>query len=178
MKRLPRKRRTREHVLADLSANHVELQALRCGYAVERIIHDYGIDLELFTFTRKGEFEEGVILLQLKATARLRLRPGQAALTFRIERADLVSWLAQPMPVILVVYDGRRSVAYWLYVQRHFQQREGFNLFAAGKTITVRIPKDNVLDPSAVRWFAKFRDRLLEQMTEVRHDKDEADSLR
>ena len=29
MIRLPRKRRTRTHIIADLSANHVELQALR-----------------------------------------------------------------------------------------------------------------------------------------------------
>ena len=34
-----RKRRTREHVLADLSANHVEKQALLCGFAVERLRH-------------------------------------------------------------------------------------------------------------------------------------------
>jgi hypothetical protein len=35
-----------------------------------------------------------------------------------------------------------------------------------------------VLNPPAVRQFARFRDRLLEQMTEVRHDKNEADPLR
>jgi hypothetical protein len=172
MKRLPRKRRTREHIIADLSANHVELQALRCGYAVERITHDYGIDLALFTFTRKGEFEEGVILLQLKATDRLRLRPGQSAFAFRLERSDLVSWLAQPMPVILIVFDARRTVAYWLYVQRHFQQWKGFNLFAAGKTITVRLATENLLDSQAVRRFGRFRDRVLDQLSEVRHDED------
>ena len=148
------------------------MQALRRGYAVERITHDYGIDLELFTFTRKGEFEEGVILLQLKATDRLRLRPGQSAFAFRLECADLVSWLAQPMPVILIVFDVRRSVAYWLYVQRHFQQWKGFNLFAAGKTVTVQMPTENVLNPLAVRRFARFRDRILDQMSEVRDDED------
>jgi hypothetical protein len=41
----PRKRRTREHVIADLSVNHVERQALLCGFSVERIRVDYGIDL-------------------------------------------------------------------------------------------------------------------------------------
>ncbi|MCI0381101.1 MAG: hypothetical protein L0215_26250 [Gemmataceae bacterium] len=46
----PRKRRTREHVLADLSVNHLEKYALRCGYAVERISNDYGLDLAIFTF--------------------------------------------------------------------------------------------------------------------------------
>jgi hypothetical protein len=43
------KRRTREHVLADLSANFVEKQALLCGYTGERVRLDYGIDLVVQT---------------------------------------------------------------------------------------------------------------------------------
>ena len=38
----PRKRRTREHVIADLAVNHVERQALLCGFTIERVVHDYG----------------------------------------------------------------------------------------------------------------------------------------
>ena len=52
-----RKRRTREHVIADLSANHVEKQALLCGFSVERVRHDYGIDLIWFTYDEHGEVE-------------------------------------------------------------------------------------------------------------------------
>ncbi len=37
-----RKRRTREHVIADLCAHHVEGFVLRCGWTVERTRHDYG----------------------------------------------------------------------------------------------------------------------------------------
>lgn len=43
-----RKRRERSHVIADLSVNHVERQILRCWHSVERIEHDYGIDLLMF----------------------------------------------------------------------------------------------------------------------------------
>jgi hypothetical protein len=35
------KTRTREHVLADLSINHVERQVLLCGFSVDRVQHDY-----------------------------------------------------------------------------------------------------------------------------------------
>ena len=49
-----RKRRTREHIIADLSANHVERHALLCGYSVERVIHDYGIDLVTVHFRKSG----------------------------------------------------------------------------------------------------------------------------
>ena len=39
-----RKRWTRGHVIADLSANHVERFVLECGFAAEVTRHDYGVD--------------------------------------------------------------------------------------------------------------------------------------
>src|SRR5438309_953040 len=50
----PRKRRTREHVIADLSVNHVERFVLRCGWTVQRTTHDYGIDLSMETYNAAG----------------------------------------------------------------------------------------------------------------------------
>jgi hypothetical protein len=170
MKDLPRKRRTREHVIADLSVNHVERHALLCGFTVERKVHDYGIDLELCTFSKRGDAEEGWVLLQLKASDRLNLRPNQDAFPFRVERKDLVLWLAQPMPVILVVYDARRDAAYWLYVQSYFRRLKDFNVFAAGTKITVHVPTSNVINGQAMRKFARFRDRIMKQLKEVAHD--------
>jgi hypothetical protein len=66
----PRKRRTREHVIADLSVNHVERFVLRCGWTTERTRHDYGLDLEMKTYNAAGETESEHVLLQLKATDR------------------------------------------------------------------------------------------------------------
>jgi hypothetical protein len=63
-----KKRRTREHIIADLSVNFVERQALLTGFSVERIVHDYGMDLVLYTYSDQGEVEPGEIYLQLKAT--------------------------------------------------------------------------------------------------------------
>ena len=94
-----RKRRTREHVLADLSANHVERHALLCGYSVERRVHDYGIDLTILTYDTDGNVENGQILVQLKATDHLKvIAEGQRFVTKLlagrghkwIERAPLV----------------------------------------------------------------------------------------
>jgi hypothetical protein len=42
-----RKRRTREHVIADLSINHVERFIRRCGWTAERTRHDYGLNLDM-----------------------------------------------------------------------------------------------------------------------------------
>ena len=36
MAKLRRKRRTREHIITDLSVHHVEGHVLRCGWVVER----------------------------------------------------------------------------------------------------------------------------------------------
>jgi len=57
---LPRgKTRTRAHVLADLSINHVDRQVLMCGFSVERVQHDYGYDLTMSTYSDIGELEPG-----------------------------------------------------------------------------------------------------------------------
>ncbi len=178
MTRLPRKRRTREHGLADLSVNHVERHVLRCGWLVERMIHDYGIDLELFTFGKSGDVQEGTVLLQLKATRRMKIRPGAETFPFRIDRRDLVYWRAQPMPVILVLYDASRDRAYLLYVQSYFRDWGRADLFGAGKTVTAAVSTRNVLNPAAVRRFARFRDRTLAQIRRVIHDEHESGPLR
>jgi hypothetical protein len=53
-------------VIADLSVNFVERQALLCGYSVERVRYDYGYDLLLFTYNTKGEIERGFIFCKLR----------------------------------------------------------------------------------------------------------------
>jgi Domain of unknown function (DUF4365) len=113
----PRKKRTREHVLADLSANHVEKVALSCGYAVDRIWHDYGLDLALFTFDERGYLESGVVWIQVKATDQLKKTLGGRAVLVRLQRKDVLAWIADAYPVILVVYDAPRDCAFWLSIQ-------------------------------------------------------------
>ncbi len=178
MARLRRKRRTREHILEDLSIHHVEGHVLRCGWVVERMEHDYGIDLEIITFDRVGQVEAGTILLQVKATDRLRVRREMTTVRFRLDRGDLVLWLAELRPVILIVYDARRDIAYWLYVQSYFRRLKGFNLFTAGQTVTVYIPTANILTRAAVRRFARFRDAVVAQTRGLIHDEDAFDPLR
>src|SRR5262249_24470309 len=167
MARLRRNRRTREHILEDLSVHHVQGHVLHCGWVVERMEHDYGIDLEILTFDRAGQVEAGTILLQVKASDALCVRRGMTSVRFRLERSDLVLWLAELRPVILIVYDARGDVAYWLYVQSYFRRLKGFNLFTVGQTVTVYVPTTNILTRAAVRKFARFRDAIVAQNKEV-----------
>jgi hypothetical protein len=145
-------------VIADLAVNHAERQALLCGYTVERIRYDYGIDLLLFTYDSNGEIENGFIPIQVKATESLGWLASEPAAAFRIGRRDLAGWLRQTLPVILVVYDVTQNLAYWIHVQSYFETLPGFSPFAAAETITVRVPQENVLAPASVRHFADVRD--------------------
>ena len=113
---MARKQRTRQHVIADLSINYVERQALLAGYAVDRVQHDYGIDLSVSTYDAAGAIENGFLLVQVKATDHLSLLADQQTIALRVERADLDWWLGGPLPVIVVLYDAQADVAYCLDV--------------------------------------------------------------
>lgn len=161
---LVRKRRTREHIIADLSVNHAERHALLCGYTVEHPRSDYGYDLLLSTYDSNGEPENGEVRIQLKATDSLVLLKDKKFVSWRVLRSDLARWLQDPFPVILIVYDARNDCAYWLFVQRYFELIAGFNLFAAPITLSVKIPVENVLDQRALVLFSSFRDQMLQEM--------------
>lgn len=155
--------RTREHVIADLAVNHVERQVLLCGHVLERVVHDYGIDLAVVTFNPAGEVENGLVLIQVKATERSRRLASGQAISFRVDRADLQHWLGELLPIILIVYDVARDVSWWVYVQEYFRALPGFNLFRAGKTITVHLPIAQTLTPAAIGQFTGFRDAVYGQ---------------
>lgn len=161
-----RKLRTREHILGDLSINFVERQIFLRGFAVNRLVSDYGLDLMMLTHTNEGEVENGHIMIQVKATDAPQIAKDGQFLAFRVAVADLKWWLGEPMPVILVLYDGRRDKAYWLYVQQYLNsnQVDPDKLAATQDRLTVRIPMKNRLHPRAVEQFRQFRDRVREQM--------------
>ena len=153
-----RKRRTREHVIADLSVHHVEGFVLRCGWTVERTRHDYGIDLLMRTYAPTGEVANGVVGFQLKATDTLPRSADGLNILLRLEWRDLLFWLNEAVPVILVVYDAAEDKAYWLHMQGYFREQEWAERAKAATTVTVHVPVSNVLDEAAIHLFAGFGD--------------------
>lgn len=148
---LLRKLRTRGHVLADLSENHLERQVLLCGGIVERPYRDYGYDLLMTTFNDRGEIEAGNVFFQLKATDDLPLLADGKTISWPISRRDLLLWLDEACPVILVVYDGRRDRAFWLHVQDDFAGRPTADLFLGGQTINVHLRLSDRLNRRSIR---------------------------
>lgn len=120
-----RKRRTREHIIADLSVNHVERFILRRGHVADRVLFDYGYDLVLRTFDAGGEIEY--------------VESGRFV-TVRLDPRDAEAWQAERVPVVLIAYDAARDAAYWL----HFQAAAD-----VGRA-TIRVPTAQVVNEAAV----------------------------
>jgi Domain of unknown function (DUF4365) len=165
---MARKKRTREHVIADLSVHHVEGHILRCGFTAERVVHDYGVDLQMTTYTADGEVENDFVLFQLKATDRLTHSSDGSAVVERLERRDLDRWLGETYPVILVVYDAPVDRGYWLYVQEHFERMKELPERAL-RSVVVHIPVANVLTEASIRRFAAAKAAVQAQTKGVKH---------
>lgn len=165
-----KRQRTRSHIIADLSVNHVERFVLHCGHTLERVVHDYGIDLILHTYDTNGEPENEAVYIQMKATDNLFVRRQQQQdIAVTIERAHLERWLEEIMPVILIVYDARQDCAYWLYTQAYFRQLPHFNLATAGETVSLHIKRSHVVNAEAIQQFAQFKQKVLDQIRGVIH---------
>ncbi len=159
-----RKRRTRSHIIADLSANRVEYFALKCGFSVERIEVDYGYDLQIYTYNENGEFENGVVYLQLKSTDAIEQYEREWGFSYSLEKAHLELWLNEPMPVILVLFDAQNEIAYWVYLQAYFEQREIFLDSIEQETFTVHLDKESIVHTEAVKKWKEYKDNILSQL--------------
>ncbi len=156
-----RKRRTREHVIADLGVNYVERVVLLCGYTAERTTKDYGIDLTVETFDRRGEVEVGKIEVQVKATEVVATTTDGETVLFRVSIADLKRWLFELVPPILIVYDVQFEVGYWLDVQEYARAND-IDIVSV-RSATLRIPVANRWTPEAVRQLREVKNLLVER---------------
>ncbi|MEM7537632.1 MAG: DUF4365 domain-containing protein [Chloroflexota bacterium] len=161
---MARKRRTRQHIIADLSINHVDRFILLAGYTAEKREYDYGIDLNLYTYSKTGDVENASIYIQVKSSENPRyLKDGQHV-SFTISKKDLDSWIEEPLPIILVLYDVPQDKAYWVYIQRYFESLPDFDLASVGNTVTMRLKISQVVDVASVKEWAAYKQNILSQV--------------
>ena len=67
---IPRKQRTRQHVIADQSMNYVERFIIDAGYTAQMIQRDYGYDLLMFTYDEEFMVRTEVTYRQLDKVLR------------------------------------------------------------------------------------------------------------
>jgi hypothetical protein len=116
------------------------------------------------TYNHAGEIENGNIYLQLKATDHVHFVNDERAISFVINKKDLLLWLEEPLPVILIVYDAQKDQAYWLYIQAYFEQLIGFDIHQVQQTYTVHIPLANRINTRSFRRFARWKHAVLTQI--------------
>lgn len=136
---VPRKQRTRQHVIADQSLNHIERVIIDAGHTTQRLSPDYGYDLILFTYDAQGYIEPGVAFLQLKASEELKQE--RQHFLFDLDVRDYNLWTAEEIPVFLVLFDAGRRRAYWMYVQDYFEVSPTRHPRRGAKTVRVRVPR-------------------------------------
>src|SRR5438552_1696770 len=132
----PRKQRTRQHVIADLSMHYVEGFILAEGHTAQRLERDYGYDMLLFTYDQHGYVEPAHAFFQLKASETLPIVG--SAYVFDLDIRDYNLWMREEMPVILMLFDASRRRAYWLAIQQYFRDNEGDRPQRGAKTVRVR----------------------------------------
>ena len=144
----PRKKRTREHIIADQSVHYVEGFVLDAGHTAQRIERDYGYDLVVFTYDEVGYIEPDFLLIQVKAAQKLQ-RVGSDHV-FDLDIRDYNLWMREETPVILILYDAFRRRAYWLHVQRYFRHSEARRPNEHARTVRVRVPTRQILNGRAI----------------------------
>lgn len=157
-KKVPRrKRRTREHVIADLSVHHVEGFVLHEGHTAQRLDQDYGYDLVIVTYDAHGYIEAGALFAQLKAAERLqRVRTDYV---FDLDIRDYNLWTPNRIPVILILYEAVRNQAFWLPIQRYFNNDATRRPRKGAKTVRVRIPSKQQVGRSAVAQMRELKNQ-------------------
>lgn len=155
-----RKRRTRQHFIEDLGFNYVEKQALLGRCTMQRITHDYGLDAEIHTYEENGEVEIGPIHLQIKSTDKMKLLKTRKEFAFDLAKSDLEFWLATHFPVIIILYDAKNDIGYFLYLRDYFQKNR-ILLREINKFIRVYISPDNKFDTDAVYKLRSIKNQIV-----------------
>jgi Domain of unknown function (DUF4365) len=151
-----RKQRTRQHFIEDFGMNTIERQVLYAQCTLQRQYYDYGYDAFINTYNEHGEYENGVIQVQLKSTDKLKLSEERQVILFDLSKRDLELWLYSNSPVLLVVYDAVKEVAYWVDLLDYFQKNRA-NLKKVNKFVRVYIPYDHVLTAQTIQTFRNLK---------------------
>ena len=166
-----RKRRTREHIIADLSVNHVERFVLLAGHAPHRIILDYGYDLIVQTFDANGEMESGSFLFQLKSSDNPTIVTDGNAFAVVISRRDLEAWTEEREPVYLVLFDAPQETAYWQLMTK--ETLPSAILAGQSETVTIRIPASQRLNVESIETFQQTKNIAIQRERMRRREQEE-----
>ena len=163
----PRKKRTREHVIADLSLVHIQYYIVNCGFTFEETNKDYGYDLIVNTFDREGFVGPGSILIQLKASETLEAHGDGVSYVYDLDVRDYNLWVTELNPVFLILFEARSRRAYWVYFQRYVKGTGAPRPRAGATTVRIKIPMANKVRTDFFRHARRLNKRVLQKLSGV-----------
>jgi hypothetical protein len=156
-------RRTREHIIEEMSLNFLEREVLKRGHQlIPATKREYGHDATMIHFCPKtGGIENGEVRFQLKATNNLDTEAEFAICPdIKLEHLHYWYWEAQRLPFVLVLYDAMRHRGYWVDVRRYVDD-ELQEVDPDQKTTRIRIPWSSRIN---VRSIDRFREMSIARM--------------
>jgi hypothetical protein len=146
-----KKLRTRQHIIEDLGFNHIEKQILLAGFVQRRYYHnDYGYDGCIDTFSETGQIENLSILFQLKSTDNISVSNQKKGCIFDLDKRDLELWLSDIRPVILVLFDAQKEIAYFINLQQYFKQNRQV-LANIRKFVRIYLPETAIFNTKSIK---------------------------
>jgi hypothetical protein len=162
-----RKQRTRNHVIADLSVNHVAHRILKAGFSMEVFSHDYGYDGFIAFYDTNGEIENSNAYIQLKATDFIAKATIKNAYSFSIKKKDFDLWCDAPFPVYLVLFDAIGEQAYWVYFQKYCELNKISAASIKGASLKVHIDSSSVFDFATPKQWQADAQNIMNQLKGV-----------
>lgn len=163
-----RKTRVRKHVIADMSLYYLAYIIASCTFTIEPTRADYGYDPTIYTFDDAGQYQNGNVFVQLKATDKPKVDPNTGEVIFRISGRDIMTWESEPFPAYLFAFDAARGKAYAIYLQRYFATAGISSATMKGASVEVRLPGKEV-DVETIRDWRADKNAILTQMGAVTH---------
>jgi hypothetical protein len=150
-----KKRRTRAHIIEGLGLNHIEKHILIAGNVLRRFSgDDYGYDGMIETFHENGEAHNLSFMVQLKSTDVIEQSRQNDGFIVDLSRRDLELWLQSRLPVLLILYDAQKEVAYFTDLQTYFNENR-LSLRNVRKFVRIYLPSQSIFNTTAVQELQK-----------------------
>ena len=150
-----KKRRTRQHIIEGSGLNHIERQIVLSGNVLRRFLdNDYGYDGMIETFNELGETQNQAFMIQLKSTDNIQLSPHKQGFIVDLSKRDLELWLKASYPVLLMLYDAQKEVAYFTDLQTYFNENR-ILLKNVVKFVRIFLTPQSVFNTTAIQELQK-----------------------
>ena len=150
------KLRTRQQIVEDLALNHIEKQILLSGNVLKRGGNmNYGYDGAIQTFDEEGRINNLSLMILLTSTDLVQLSPKKVEFVVDLSKQDLEHWLNTEMPVLIILYDAQKDIAYFTDLQTYFNENRHL-LKNVRKFVKIFLSPKSVFNNEAIQELQKI----------------------